>query len=1098
MKQLLNRLPDFLYVAIRLGRLRNILILLLVVMVFGAVLVSLHYSQRRAMDSHALLENRILEARIELSDGFFLVMMEADSLTPFERDRGIALIRQAVRTLEDADRKLSRRSGLLPLAVEEMNQRLQHLRQEGGLSSEDTVLTRITFRKLQREAETLAMETQRVMSALSAQQDREFLSALSIGGLLLGVLAFMLFVSEYGREAEAQRRLSAEQALKDAHYRLRQITDSLPQVLWTCTPDGRCDFLSPQWEHYTGVPVEAQLSASWLSCVHEDDRNEVELAWNSALAAGTVFRHEHRLRMADGSSRWFDSRANPLRGQDGAIVKWCGSSTDIDDRKRLEEELRLWADAFQHCGHGVAIGNPKTGLVIACNQAFAHLLQKKPEAIVGSPSIDLYESSDRSRVESLRRQADETGQIRFESWMPLPGRGRLLAQMDIVSVRANDGRLLYRVVTAQDITERRRAETELKQSESRLRLFVEHAPAALAMFDLEMRFLITSRRWLQDYGMPGRDVHGLNLYEVFPEIGEPWKAAHRRGLSGEVITNDKDRFERADGSVQWLRWEVRPWRTVKNAIGGIVIFSEELTEREKTSEELKSSRDRFEAVIRNLNEGLIVTSVDGTLLHCNPAAVAMHGMTNDAEWNHDLAYFAKTFELRDHDGRLLGHEEWPIARLIRGEPVHLDEFWLSRTSGTWKRLISYSGSSFISGQSGRIVFLTMSDVTERFQAAAAHRLIDERFLMAMRGADDGVWDWNLVSGELYISPRWKNMLGYADGELVNEMSTFLHLLHPDDRDKAMQAIDAVRAMRSDRIYFEVRMRHKDGHYVHVLSRGGRMPNEDGKMLRLVGTHVDISGLKQAEEEIRQLNAGLNARVSERSARLAEANKDIESFSYSVSHYLRSPLRAIDGFARVLEDSHAEKLDEAGKAYLGRIVRATERMSRLIDDMLDYSRIGRSELAPRYTDLVPLAREAIARLARHEPERKYTLKLPSSLTIYGDSRLLGIMLDNLLHNAWKFSSKKDETKIELGLLLCAEGRSGGFIRDNGDGFDMAHVRKLFIPFQRLHHAQEFSGSGIGLATVERIVARHGGRIWAEAKPNEGAVFSFEFPNIPASQ
>ena len=241
--------------------------------------------------------------------------------------------------------------------------------------------------------------------------------------------------------------------------------------------------------------------------------------------------------------------------------------------------------------------------------------------------------------------------------------------------------------------------------------------------------------------------------------------------------------------------------------------------------------------------------------------------------------------------------------------------------------------------------------------------------------------------------------------------------------------------------------------------------------------LDITERKRAEEELRQ-----------RTAALEVANSELESFCYSVSHDLRAPLRSMDGFSTALLEDYADKLDDEGRRYLRIVQESANAMSGLIDDLLKLSRVTRSDMIPEEVDLGDIAREVVLGLEKAEPDRRVEVAIGEDLTARGDRSLLRLALENLLGNAWKFSGKVASPRIELGTVQH-HGERVYFVRDNGAGFDMSYANKLFRPFQRLHKSSEFSGTGIGLATVQRIIRRHGGRIWAESKVGEGATFYF---------
>jgi signal transduction histidine kinase len=265
--------------------------------------------------------------------------------------------------------------------------------------------------------------------------------------------------------------------------------------------------------------------------------------------------------------------------------------------------------------------------------------------------------------------------------------------------------------------------------------------------------------------------------------------------------------------------------------------------------------------------------------------------------------------------------------------------------------------------------------------------------------------------------------------------------------------------------------------------------------------AEVQERRRAEEEIRQLNAKLEERVRERTSQLEYINGELEAFCYSVSHDLRAPLRAIDGFSQALLEDFSGDVPQEGQRYLARIRSSTQRMGQLIEDLLNLSRVSRTELQLAEVNIGEIAQQVVAELQLRDPGRTVEVSMWEGMQAVADSRLVRAALENLIGNAWKFTSKSAQPRIEVGCLHEGK-RTTFFVRDNGAGFDMAYADKLFGAFQRLHSTQEYQGTGIGLATVQRIVHRHGGRIWAEAKPGKGAVFFFTLAaagmNVPDRQ
>jgi light-regulated signal transduction histidine kinase (bacteriophytochrome) len=251
----------------------------------------------------------------------------------------------------------------------------------------------------------------------------------------------------------------------------------------------------------------------------------------------------------------------------------------------------------------------------------------------------------------------------------------------------------------------------------------------------------------------------------------------------------------------------------------------------------------------------------------------------------------------------------------------------------------------------------------------------------------------------------------------------------------------------------------------------------------------VSALLESQREVQQMNAELEKRVAERTRQLQAANRELESFAYAVSHDLRAPLRSLSGFSQILQETAAEQLDEKSLHYLRRIHDASQRMSGLIEALLGLSRISTAELAIRPVNLTQLCMDAAAALREKFPDRNVQVEIAPNMHVEGDARLLRIAVDCLLSNAWKFTIKAAQPRVTVGVQTGVTGGHIYFVRDNGVGFDMAYANKLFVPFQRLHPDAEFQGSGIGLVTAQRVIARHNGRIWAEAQVNEGATFYF---------
>ena len=395
------------------------------------------------------------------------------------------------------------------------------------------------------------------------------------------------------------------------------------------------------------------------------------------------------------------------------------------------------------------------------------------------------------------------------------------------------------------------------------------------------------------------------------------------------------------------------------------------------------------------------------------------------------------------------------------------------------------------------VALDISFALDQFEKEEQRRRAEEALgrseadlQLALEAARLGNWSWNIVTGETVWSARCKALYGLPP-ETAMTYERFLQAVHPEDRARIDAALRQAVESRAD-YDVEKRAVWPDGSVHWNATRGRVFCDAAGTPVRMAGVTLDITERKRAEEEIRRLNQTLEQRVRERTAELAAANKELESFAYSVSHDLRAPLRHIDGFCDLLQKHLGAGLDEQGQRYFATVSGAAKQMGMLIDDLLSFSRTGRTEMRQTEVPLSDLVQEVIRGLEHDAAGRNVEWKTGALPAVKADRALLRQVFVNLLANALKYTRPRNPARIEIGGEEQANDEVVIFVRDNGVGFDPAYAHKLFGVFQRLHRADEFEGTGIGLANVHRIVLRHGGRTWAEGKPGEGATFFFSLP------
>jgi PAS domain S-box-containing protein len=338
---------------------------------------------------------------------------------------------------------------------------------------------------------------------------------------------------------------------------------------------------------------------------------------------------------------------------------------------------------------------------------------------------------------------------------------------------------------------------------------------------------------------------------------------------------------------------------------------------------------------------------------------------------------------------------------------------------------------------------------------------------------------------VYANPAAIKLFGALSMQDLTDKPV-LELIHPDFHQSWRERLRRIVEFSDDQPMMERRLLRLDGTTIVAETKGTSIVYEGTPAVHLAIR--DITDRVQHEQELQRLNAELEQRVEQRTNELKVANSELEAFSYSVSHDLRAPLRAIHGFSTLVETQYADKIDEQGRGMLRRVAAGVQKMGLLIDDLLRLSRISRQSMRVQPTDLSGLAWEVAGDLQIGAPERKVEWVITPGVSVTGDPGLLRVMLQNLIGNAWKYSSKCESARIELGIGEW-QGKVVLFVRDNGAGFDMAYADKLFAAFQRLHSPKEFPGNGIGLATVKRIIHRHGGKVWAESKLGEGATFYF---------
>ena len=756
-------------------------------------------------------------------------------------------------------------------------------------------------------------------------------------------------------------RKMAEGALDQKQRQFLQLIESLPQLVWTCGADGACDYLSPQWVAYTGVPERRQLGKGWAHQVHPDDRDRVVGAWNDSVAAGEPYDVEMRLRRYDGTHRWFKVRGVPLKDADGRTVRWFGTSTDIDEMKTAtaaladrEQRLRLAVEQLT--------GVWTTDRELRFNSLTGFSQLPEGMSLLGLPlqSVMGGLGDDHPAVAGHREAlAGRSASYDFVS-------GPRHYRCSVAPLRDTSGEIIGVAGIATEFTDLQNLRQSLVEERDRLARLAEAAPSVLHTFRLgpdgTASFTGGQVRVAELYGLPVEavSVNASGIMErIHPDDRERLLAAIGESKGKGGAWRVEYRILHPVRGERWIEGHSLP---VADPDGGTSWHGclTDITERKRAEEELRESRAKLETVFEHLTEGLVIASVDGNLLSWNRAAIALHGFGSPEDLRERFSDLRSIFALTTLAGEPVPFDHWPLSRILRGETLRSLELRLRHLTQGWEKVFSYGGALARDGSGNPVVAIVhMNDITPRVRV---------------------------------------------------------------------------------------------------------------------------------EEEIRRLNADLEQRVARRTEELEAANRELEAFSYSVSHDLRAPLRAVDGFSQAVLEDHADLLPEDGRRQLATIRDSAQRMGELIDDLLAFSRLSRQPLAKRRTDMGALVMEAYDGLALMHRDRNVDFRLGSLPECQGDPSLLRQVWTNLLSNALKYSRLRDPAIVEVG-CCDADGLRLYYVRDNGTGFDMRYAHKLFRVFQRLHRAEDFEGTGVGLAIVQRIVARHGGAVRAHGEPGQGATFSF---------
>ncbi len=675
----------------------------------------------------------------------------------------------------------------------------------------------------------------------------------------------------------------------------------------------------------------------------------------------------------------------------------------------------------------------------------------------GETEAELYRADDASIMET------DTAKIGIiETQRQADGR-KIWLETNKIPLHNLKGGVIGILGTYQDITTRKRAEKAIKQQLAA----IEAAVDGIAILQNNTyRYINKAHLKLYGYNQP-KELLGKTWQQLYsPEELQRLERdilpalAQDRTWQGEVTGTRKDGSTFASGLSLTLAEDDL-----------LICVCRDISDRKRAEAALQESEARFRYLTDHAPVLIWMTGPDKMCTHVNQQWLDFTGKPMDQQvdicWSKGmhpdefqtcldiyLKYFEarQSFELEHRLQRFDGEYRWFLNTGISRFDID-GEF------------LGYIGSCV--------------DISDRKQAEDSLRELSTRLNLAVESANIGIWEWDIPHNILHWDARMHELYDSPPETFSSNYDAWFSRLHPDDLAQAQTA--SQQALKGKKDYdTEFRVIHRDGSIHFIKANALVQCNDRGEAQCMIGINYDITNRKHAEEQIRRYTAQLVA-----------SNRELESFSYSVSHDLRSPLRAIDGFSQALLEDYGNSLDQEGQDFLNRIRRNVDRMGTLIDDLLRLSSVFRSEIQYTTVDLSAIAHEVLRELQSLDPERSANIVITPNAKVSADATLMRIVLTNLLQNAWKFTSRRTTASIEFGRSQ-AHGQIIYFVRDNGAGFDMAYAKMLFGVFQRLHSTHEFPGTGIGLATVQRTIHRHGGTVWAEGAVDQGATVYFTVP------
>lgn len=816
-----------------------------------------------------------------------------------------------------------------------------------------------------------------------------------------------------------------------------------------------------------------------------DSAIEFLSALEAVKTTGQPYNLDLSVLTGEGNRKWVRAIGEPVVSSAG-IEKIRGTFQDIslekDNELKYELERKRLRTLVETLPDVVVVKDPQ-GAFLFCNKQFELLYGHTENELLGKTDFDFVPAEQAQFYKELDDYAYESNStIHNTEVVKYVTDGRSAVLHTIKTPLVNSAGQKYALLTiGRDITDQYKNEQKLKKEHDYVVNILETMSDAFVALDRFDRYTYINSNACDIFGKTRLDILGRVMWEEFPALVEsPFETSYREAINtGKPVVHE----EYFEPMKKWFENFINPRKD------GVLVFFRDITEKKLAALKIESERRRLRTLIETMPDLVWLKDPDGKYVLCNHQFEKIMGIKEDelrGKSDFDILDEETAGIIRKND-REAFDKNGPVTNIEMVTPAGRIE---KRIFEAIKTPVYDAGGEYMG------VLGIARDITDLLKMNEALRESEQRLKEAQKIGKMGYWVYNASDKELIWSDEMYRIFEVEKSEFGFTFEDFIKTVHPEDR-ASFEALF--------RDSFSEKGEHSTVHRLllgnerikFIQAKWVNETGSDGTLIRSLGTSQDITAQKLAEDEILSLNQNLEEKVRQRTRELENLNREMESFAYSVSHDLRAPLRAINGFSSIISDDFADQLPEDAKKYFGRIRANTTRMGEMIDDILALSKITRNPMRKGRVNITALINEICDYLKESAPGRVIEFHVQDGIEVTADRGLIRNVFENLLSNAVKFTSKKEKAVIEAGAAFSEEGTEI-FIRDNGAGFDMAYYDKLFGVFQRLHDAGEFPGTGVGLATVQRIMNRHGGTIRAESMPGAGTTFYLFFKNNTADE